>query len=251
MPRPRETLLSLIGSTSLAAAVLILAFVLVATREPTLLGRIVITTTTTTNNSTVALLLASNTTAVSLVDECLHQCGGGACEQSALTGIVSRCLSCGLPGQVGETCMVPPACTTKPFCTTVESLTRVLPVHNALVRAALEFFGSNSTIYPAYGGTPTDIQASSQYSVLTGQGVNSTYSITLLNLFLPAKVALLSIPSSANPSPWFDDQGGWWSTSLDAYETAVDIYLPYVTSLKRVLCANTWQLQNVTCVKPL
>jgi len=51
---------------------------------------------------------------------------------------------------------------------------------------------------------------------------------------------------------WFDDQTGWWNSSLLNYQTGVSYYALYVTELKKELCTRTWLLGAGAedCVKP-
>lgn len=188
---------------------------------------------------------------------CDRACGTGArCVQSDASGQVLGCIACGTGlSMFGAACVAPPPCSAQGWCTTLLANATLLPVHNALITAALQygnFTGQVPAQYPTDAGGLARVQASRNWTVLVQHGFTAAEAIADLNLYL-ARPGIAAVP-------WFDDQGGWWHTDggWSAYRNALNAtgLAPYVDQLKVKFCRTVyaWRIDTIagrTCVAPL
>lgn len=187
-------------------------------------------------------------------DACIRACGlGSSCDQSGASGIVRSCLSCPT-GQlpVGARCSsVPQFCVTFPWCASAEARL-AQSVHDALVLAAVGLFnGTKDVQFPTGQAGVLALQASRGWPSISAQlGADAGPQALSLLADLAAGNG-----TSGDPSRWFDDQHGWWAASLPLYRMDLpDAFAPYVTHMKRRICARTWAAADskigATCAPP-
>jgi hypothetical protein len=129
-------------------------------------------------------------------------------------------------------------------------------VHQALVRALLDFTpGNSSTIVSHYPPSSSNrLYSSSAWdATLKVAFVNSSDdTIAMINTYIQLKVTLIDDGSPrTSPVPWFDDASGWWHDSLAAYDSNIPAaVVPYVNAMKRRFCSHSWKASGVECVPP-
>lgn len=177
---------------------------------------------------------------------CLQACDGLSCNQSTTSGVVFNCINSN-PDPLG--------CGLVPWCTTYEANNRTTKLHYALVQASLDSVGGNaSLVLSSYSGTTTTMTASTYFSsfILPFAG-SASIAISLLNEFLLAR----SSSTTTNENTvlgWFDDQSGWWKTSLATYNSAIDSqYQTYIKRIKEKTCIRKWQMDLIQnkCIAPV
>lgn len=189
-----------------------------------------------------------NTTQLAHV--CIQACGvGGVCSQDTLTGITT-CTACG--GGPGYTvdpasgaCANTAECTQYAWCTSAESTITVVPTHVRFARVS--WFGPyalNFTLPPFPVSRYNELAPF--VPLLADTAVEAA---ALLDVYVSGQLALGG--GGANTVEYFDDQTGFWNTSLSLYKATVpSLYASYIGTLKRKLCARTWQALQGSCVVP-
>jgi hypothetical protein len=189
-----------------------------------------------TSSSPVALMpmpmpvLANNTLARE--SACLLACNGGTCRQGD-SGIVLQCLSCPTnQSPIGARCFSA-SCTNVPWCSSMEASTLIQ---------------LNANLNIANMSSP--LQSSRVWTSILAFADAAT-ATALIRELTKANAELRLIKSNALASSWYDDQRGWWGSSLSSYNGDLPVPLATFTShMKRLVCARTWRLQASNCVPP-
>lgn len=195
------------------------------------------------NNSGSAYNQGANATA--LAEACEAACGvGSTCDQTkANTVLCTSCADGSTP--LRSTCSSKSShCLATPWCSSVDAST-VSTVHNALITAAVEYARSQNQqdvgLYPTGDAGATAIMSSRFWSTLQAQVGSASDSIALVNLFVLGRMYIVAHNSTESAATWFNDQTGWWGSSLPSYEEDVSApYLDYIYAVKRRVCTRTW-----------
>ena len=184
-----------------------------------------------------------------LAQMCLTACGaGGSCNQSPITGL-TRCLTCGRAGDTisADTgaCVNTADCVNWAWCTSAEATLSVRVQHLALVRVSYFGPGPLNFSYPLSVSRYNELQPFVPALAPTQAGVAQ-----LLDLYVAGQLATGG--GGANTVEYFDDEAGFWGSSLDLYKSVLPpLYgTGYIQVLKRKLCARAWKPSAGACIVP-
>lgn len=181
-----------------------------------------------------------------LAAACVAACGTGvACpQQVALTGVVNACTSCG-PGltllTTSGTCSASAGvCASTPWCSSSDATVRLVPLHNALVQAAIDAAPQRNAslvgpVYTANMRTNASLWTTTIAPAFGGNTAAASSAASIaLNQYLSGKFTYIAANSSTQtPTSWFDDQAGWWRSYLPAYTPGA--YASYLTTIKELV----------------
>jgi len=174
---------------------------------------------------------------------CVAQCGaGGRCNQSATTGIIDNCITCGNPAATIDkesgACVVLGDCTLWPWCSSVEAQA-LTQAHRALV--ALTQTDNTTVAFPrAHPSVPGYVPLMGSSVGVIGDRIDS---------YVAAKFALVAQNNSINVPFFFDDEDSQWGgEQLLVYRDLLPaLYEPYVTGVKRSACTRRWAAIDGKC----
>lgn len=186
-------------------------------------------------NSTLQI----NVTSQFIRDRCDSTCGIGSVCQQDQYGMVQLCESCDSSHQLSPSgvCRSNAACAAWPWCSTSDALV-VLRLHTILLSAQMSHIVTFNRTYVDSVDDSQQLATSAQWPNITllVPSLTSHEAIQLITNFTQARSQV-----SMEPNAWFNDETGWWNTSLTVYRNVLPTpYVAYVTSIKHSVCTQTW-----------